>query len=82
MASNSLTDTSLSVSRQLRQRFLESKTSLQEAEAALKDIPRGMLGNGAAGAQGAILELLDRAGNHYIAAEKSIIEKYGDHERS
>jgi hypothetical protein len=68
-------------------RVNQSRRAILMAERFLEDIPGAFVDNGAVMAIRSITDLLDRTEDHYIAAMKSVLEKYsieveGVYERS
>lgn len=58
-------------------RVNQSRRAILMAERFLEDIPGAFVDNGAVMAIRSITDLLDRTEDHYIAAMKSVLEKYG-----
>ena len=77
MSRDSLKQVNHNVAVELNKRFGQSRSAVRMAIAFLSDIPEGLLGNGSAAARGAITDLLDKADDYYVSAEKSILERYG-----
>ena len=58
-------------------RVNQSRRAILMAERFLGDIPNAFLDNGAEMAINGITDLLDRTEDHYIAAMRSVLEKFG-----
>jgi hypothetical protein len=77
MSRNDLMQINQGVAVELNKRFKQSRSALRMAVSFLKDIPEGLLANGSNAARTQIIHLLDRADDHYVSAEKSILERHG-----